>query len=174
MIAKDPSAPEVIIASNGGSDLLYLPDAATGSQMHQLGLSVVEALMAEDYVSGVFVDEKQVGRIPGSLPTNAIALDGKAVTPHPAIVVNFKSFSTACGRTPILCAAEVADSALQQGQGMHGSFSRADTWNFMAARGPDFNGPQVDYLPASNADIGQTIAHLLQLQLPAKGIGAHF
>jgi hypothetical protein len=169
VIARDPASPKVIIASNGGSDLLYLPDASSRSQMHQLGVSVVEALMAEDYVSGVFVNEKQVGRIPGSLPTSAIALEGNAVTPHPSIVVNFKSFSTACGRTPILCAAEVADSALQQGQGMHGSFSRADTWNFMAARGPDFNSAQVDYLPASNADVGQTIAHLLQLELPAKG-----
>jgi hypothetical protein len=52
---------------------------------------------------------------------------------------------------------------------MHGSFSRADTWNFMAARGPDFRTHYIDELPASNADIGITIAHLLQLQLTPKG-----
>ena len=52
---------------------------------------------------------------------------------------------------------------------MHGSFSRADTWNFMAATGPDFRKGYVDKLPASNADIGMTLAHLLQLDIPAKG-----
>lgn len=52
---------------------------------------------------------------------------------------------------------------------MHGSFSRADTWNFMAARGPDFREHYVDELPASNADIGMTIASLLDLNLPGQG-----
>ena len=37
-----------------------------------------------------------------------------------------------------MCAVNVADTGLQQGQGMHGSFNRADTMNFMAAIGPDF------------------------------------
>jgi hypothetical protein len=70
---------------------------------------------------------------------------------------------------PVLCAAEVADSGLQQGQGMHGSFSRADTMNFMAARGPGFKTEFVDEAPVSNADVGQTIAKILGLKLPAKG-----
>jgi hypothetical protein len=52
---------------------------------------------------------------------------------------------------------------------MHGSFSRADTRNFMAARGPDFRKGFVSKTPASNADFGMTIAHLLQLDIPAKG-----
>ena len=46
---------------------------------------------------------------------------------------------------------------------MHGSFSRADTWNFMALAGPDFRAGFVDDAPASNADVGHTIAHLLDL-----------
>ena len=52
---------------------------------------------------------------------------------------------------------------------MHGSFSRADTWNFMAARGPDFRTGFRDPLPASNADIGTTLAKLLELLAPPKG-----
>ena len=52
---------------------------------------------------------------------------------------------------------------------MHGSFSRADTWNFMAARGPDFRSRFTDPLPASNADIGRTVAHLLQLEINPRG-----
>ena len=39
----------------------------------------------------------------------------------------------------------------------------------MAARGPDFRTHYPDELPASNADIGMTIAQLLQLQLTPKG-----
>jgi len=39
----------------------------------------------------------------------------------------------------------------------------------MAARGPDCRLHYGDELPASNADIGMAIAHLLQLQLTPKG-----
>jgi hypothetical protein len=39
----------------------------------------------------------------------------------------------------------------------------------MAARGPDFRMHFADEMPASNADIGMTIAHLLGLHLTPKG-----
>jgi hypothetical protein len=68
-----------------------------------------------------------------------------------------------------LCAATVADATQQQGQGMHGSFSRADTFNFMAAIGPDFKSGFVDPAPVSNADVGMTIARILGLRIPSKG-----
>lgn len=58
---------------------------------------------------------------------------------------------------------------LRQGQGMHGSFGRGDTHNFMAAIGPDFKAGFVDPLPVSNADTGMTAAHLLGLKRDAKG-----
>jgi hypothetical protein len=90
------------------------------------------------------------------------------VTPTPTIAVNFRSFALGCA-DPTTCGVEVADTGLQQGQGMHGSFSRADTRNIMGAAGPDFRSHFEDTLPASNADIGKTIAQLLLLQIPAKG-----
>jgi predicted dithiol-disulfide oxidoreductase (DUF899 family) len=68
---------------------------------------------------------------------SAIDMEGRAVTPVPSIVVNFRSYVTGCG-TPTNCSVEVADTVLRQGQGMHGSFGRGDTMNFMAAIGPDF------------------------------------
>jgi len=169
LIGADAMSPEVIVAANGGSDLIYLSPQSTSARRHFLARAIVNALLREDYTSGIFVDAAQVGEIAGTLSTRAIGLDGTAVTPHPAILVSFKSFSTACGRAAILCAVEVADSPLQQGQGMHGAFSRADTWNFMAARGPDFKTSEVDRLPASNADVGATIAHVLHLELPSIG-----
>src|ERR1039457_751360 len=99
---------------------------------------------------------------------SAINLSGAARPPHPAIAVNFSSYAIGCVQ-PVLCAAEVADTTLQQGQGMHGSFSRADTMNFMAAVGPDFKAGFSDEAPVSNADVGKTIAHILGLNIKAKG-----
>jgi hypothetical protein len=63
----------------------------------------------------------------------------------------------------------VADHTLQQGQGMHGSFSRADSHNFMAVMGPSFRSGYVDRVPVGNADVGITIAQMLGLKLTKKG-----
>jgi hypothetical protein len=128
---------------------------------------VVAALLTQDYVSGLFVDDT-LGRFAGTLPLSAINLKGSGVTPIPAIAVNFRTFTTGCDQ-PLLCTVEVGDTLLQQGQGMHGSFSRADTMNFMAAIGPDFKAGFVDEAPVSNADIGLTMARILGLPLHAKG-----
>ena len=52
---------------------------------------------------------------------------------------------------------------------MHGSFGRGDTMNFMAAIGPDFKLGFADPAPASNADIGKTLARILGLKIKDKG-----
>jgi predicted AlkP superfamily pyrophosphatase or phosphodiesterase len=162
LIGGDADHPLVVVAANGGSDLVYLP---TGEK--ELAARVVAVLAEQDYVSGLFVDDG-LGRFRGTLPLSAVALKGSAVTPMPAIAVNFRSFTTGCA-DPTTCGVEVADTGLQQGQGMHGSFSRADTRNMMGAAGPDFRSHFVDTAPASNADVGKTIATLLGLQIPDKG-----
>jgi hypothetical protein len=162
LIGGDRSKPKVVVATNGGSDLIYLPDGDRA-----MAKQVVDALLTQDYVSGLFVDSR-LGKFPGTLSLDDISLEGTALTPHPAIAVNFRSFDTVCGE-PVLCTVEVADTGLQQGQGMHGSFSRADTWNFMAMQGPDFKSQFVDPAPASNIDLASTIAHLMQLDVKDKG-----
>jgi hypothetical protein len=162
LIGRDPVAPDIVVAANGGSDLVYLVN-----RDRALAGRVIEALFAQDYVSGVFVDD-DLGSFPGTLPLSAINLKGAAKMPTPAIVVNFRSFSTGCEQ-PVLCTVEIADTPLQQGQGMHGSFSRADTMNFMAAIGPSFKRGYGDELPVSNADVGQTLARLLGLKIPFRG-----
>ncbi len=159
----DPAKPDVVVASNGGSDLVYIP-----GKERTLTTKVVEALLAQDYVSGLFVDS-DIGAIPGTLPMPAINLQGAARTPRPSIVINFRSYATGCDQ-PVLCTAEVADTSLQQGQGMHGSFSRADTMNFMAAIGPSFKSGFVNDTPVSNADMGKTLAYILGLKIPFKGL----
>jgi hypothetical protein len=156
LIGGDRNKPKVVVAANGGSDLIYVPDGDKA-----MAKRIIDTLLAQDYVSGIFVDSK-LGKYAGTLSLEDIALEGSALTPHPAIAISFRSFDTVCGE-PVRCTVEVADTVLQQGQGMHGSFSRADTWNFMAMQGPDFKGQFVDPAPASNADIGRTIAQLMHL-----------
>jgi hypothetical protein len=162
LIGTDPANPQIAVAANGGSDLVYVPGkdrALTGK--------VIEALLAQDYVSGLFVDD-DLGQFAGTLPMSAINLKGMARTPRPSVVINFRTYSTGCDK-PVLCTVEVADTGLQQGQGMHGSFSRADTMNFMAAIGPSFKSGFVSDVPVSNADMGKTMAHILGLMIPFKG-----
>ena len=155
-IGDDPKKPKLIVAANGGSDFIYVPD---GDQ--DLLQKTIDALLAQDYVSGLFVDDA-LGSFPGSLPLSAINLSGASLGQRPSIIVNFKSWATGCAK-PSTCGVLVSDTGLQQGQGMHGSFSRADTANFMAAYGPDFKSGFVDPAPASNADIGKTIVAILGL-----------
>ena len=70
LIGSDAMKPDVVVASNGGSDLVYVPgkDAA-------LTARVVTALLAQDYVSGLFVDD-DLGTFSGTLPLSSINLRG--------------------------------------------------------------------------------------------------
>jgi arylsulfatase A-like enzyme len=164
IIGNDPAKPDVIVAANGGSDLIYLPKTANRKT---LAKKIINFLHQQDYVSGVFVDDT-LDALPGTLPFSAIALRGVARTPQPAILVNFRSFDTGCGDSTA-CGVEIADTPLQQGQGMHGSFSRADTFNIMTAIGPDFKQGYKDQAPTGNADVAPTVAKILKIKLPAQG-----
>jgi hypothetical protein len=162
LLGQDPAKPDLVVATNGGSDLIYLPKLDK-----KLADRTIKALLDQDYVSGIFVDDK-LGRFPGTLPMSQIGLKGKAVTPTPSIVVNFRSYVEGCGE-PTNCSVEISDTVLRQGQGMHGSFGRGDTLNFMAAIGPDFKTAYVDPLPVNNADVGMTIAGLMGLHAWGNG-----
>ena len=162
VLGNDPAKPDVVVATNGGSDLIYLPN-----KDKKLAERIVKALLEQDYISGLFVND-ELGRFPGTLAMSHLGLKGKAVTPHPSIVVNFRSWSSGC-EEPTNCSVQIADTVLRQGQGMHGSMSRGDTLNFTAAIGPDFKTGYVDDLPVSNADVGATAARLLGLRQKAKG-----
>jgi predicted AlkP superfamily pyrophosphatase or phosphodiesterase len=164
ILAEDPKKPECIVAANGGSDLIYLPQT---DSKKTLANKIVDFLLQQDYISGIFVND-ELGKIPGTLSMETIALKGLARTPKPSILVNFRSYYTGCD-IPTACGVEIADTPLQQGQGMHGSFSRADTFNTMIAIGPDFKPIYKNEAPTSNADVAPTIAKILNLKLPSKG-----
>lgn len=163
-LGSDPAKPDVFVVANGGSDHIYLPNA----NAKDLAPKIVDVLSKEDYVSGIFVDDA-LGNVPGALPMSAVNLKGSALTPQPSIIVSFASHAIDGCKPLLMCAAEVADTTLETGQGMHGSFSRADTRNFMAAIGPDFRTRFADPAPVSNADINPTLAHIVGLDIAAKG-----
>src|SRR6266542_951269 len=149
----DGSDARLVIAANGGSDLIYVPDGKA-----PLLRRVVDRLLAYDYVSGVFVDDKY-GAIPGTLPLSAIGLVGTSKVPRPALVVGFKFFYM--NPADLQAAIQISDTLLQEGQGMHGGFGRDSTFNNMAAAGPDFKQRYVDSAPAGNIDITPTLVNVL-------------
>jgi hypothetical protein len=166
--ALDHTDAQVVVTAGGGSDLIYLPQADA-----PLARRLVTYLSGLDYVGALFADD-QYGALPGALPLSSIALLGASKLPRPAIVVSFKTFTldpgTGASANALQNAVQIADTALQQGQGMHGSFGRDNTFNFMAATGPDFNAHYRDPMPASNADIAPTVLQLLGLQPRAHGV----
>jgi hypothetical protein len=158
----DQTDAKVIVAANGGSDLIYIPD-----HDFDTAKKVVAFLSKQDYTGGLFVDDS-FGEIPGALPLSSINLVGATPVPTPSIVITFKTFATD-SHNPNMTAVQIADTSLQQGQGMHGTLARDNTFNNMAAIGPDFKKSYVDRAPVSNADIARTFAHLLGFRLDSSG-----
>ena len=157
----DGSDARAIVAANGGSDLIYVPD-----EKPETVRDIVRLLFTFDYVGGVFVDSKY-GDISGTLPLKDIGLEGASALPRPAIAVAFKVFYRVPG--DLQTAVQIADTGLQEGQGMHGGFGRDSTLNNMAAMGPDFKKGFVDAAPVSNADITPTLAAILGFAMHPKG-----
>lgn len=170
LIGPSADKPEVIVVANGGTDFVYVP-----SGDRALAKKVFDKLVAQPYVGGLFVNDTlfnaDKAAFAGALPMSAVNLIGSSKMPQPAIVVALRNFliGGCLEAEPQMCQAEIADTGLHQGQGMHGSFGRGDTRNFMAAIGPDFKKGYADKLPIGNVDIAPTLAHLLGLKLEGPG-----
>jgi arylsulfatase A-like enzyme len=92
---------------------------------------------------------------------------GHSHVPRPAIVVAYKVFNQIPG--DLQSAVQVSDTPLQEGQGMHGGFGRDQTFNNMAAFGPDFKKGFPDDTPVGNIDIVPTLAKILGIEMPSNG-----
>jgi arylsulfatase A-like enzyme len=164
--------PRAIVVANGGTDFLYVPNGADKRDTAKL---IFAKLLEQPYVGALFVNDALLksgnkADFAGALPMSAMNLIGSSSVPQPDIVIGFRSFAAkGCKLGPLMCAVEIADTGLQTGQGMHGTTSRADTRNFMAAIGPDFRKAFVDPTPVSNADIAPTLAHLIGVSLSGPG-----
>ena len=53
LLGHEPSMPELVVAANGGSDLIYLPQAGAKALLPR----VLQVLLAQDYTSGIFVND---------------------------------------------------------------------------------------------------------------------
>jgi arylsulfatase A-like enzyme len=159
----DPKNPDAVVVGNGGADLVYLPK----KNAPQLAGDIVKFLTTQDYVAAIFVNDR-LGKFPGALSMSDLNLMGSAKTPVPSIYVSFRSFAGEC-ENKLQCTVGVHDTALATGQGSHGSLSRAETRNFMAAIGPSFKSGYADPAPISNADIAPTLAHAAGIELAGKG-----
>ena len=127
---------------------------------------IVRFLGDQDYIGGIFVHDR-FGQMPGALSMSDVGLVGSATTPKPAIVISFKSFALDAAN-PLMTGVMVG-GVRQHGQGDHGSLVRANTFNNMAAMGPDFKRRFVDQTPVGNADIAPTIAYLMKRKMPNLG-----
>ena len=99
----------------------------------------------------------------------SVRSSGAAKTPAPDIVISFRSFLNTGCEIALQCAVGVHDTTQGVGQGSHGSLSRAETRNFMAAVGPSFKNGFANPAPISNADIAPTLARIMGITLPAIG-----
>jgi hypothetical protein len=161
----DGSDARIIVAANGGSDLLYVPDKSL-----DVVRRTIDILTQLDYVGGIFVDDAfcpAANDCPGALPMSAVGLVGSSHVPRPAIAVTFTVFHKVPG--DLQSAVQISDTTLQEGQGMHGGFGRDQTFNNMAAIGPDFKSGFVDEMPMGNIDIVPTLAKILGIEMPSVG-----
>lgn len=145
----------IVIAANGGSDYLYLPDHDQTTVA-----SVVRFLQSREEIGAIFV-AKAYGNLPGTLPLDDVELEGMhGRSPDLIVSFNFDETAVVAGLPGI-----EFESALNF-RGMHGSFSPTDVHNTLYAAGPDFKTGLADTLPSGNVDVAPTVAKILHLPLP--------
>jgi hypothetical protein len=160
----------------GGTGRVMSPDAKIIVAGHSLYVpdrdpaivrKIVEFLATQDYIGALFVDDS-FGKIPGALPMSAIGLRGATALPSPAVIIGPRAF-VLDPADPSMTAVIVEGGAYQQGHGDHAAFVRANTFNNMAAIGPDFKKRYVDEAPVGNVDIAPTLAKIMGITLPRNG-----
>ncbi len=150
----------IVVASNGGSEYLYLPVHDRDSLDR-----AVRALQQREQVGAIFVSARRYPDLPvGTLPLSAVRADaGSEETPD--LIVTYHAEAD----TPLHGAAGIEYAAMEGNRGNHGSFSRRDVHNTLIASGPHFRKGYVDELPSGNVDVAPTIARLLGLAFEADG-----
>ena len=148
----------LVVAVNGGSDYVYVPDRDPA-----LVRKAVEFLQGRAEVGAIFVDDRY-GNVPGTLPLSTIRA-ANAASRNPDILLSYDYDENA-----VVSGVRGTEYAgMLQGntyRGMHGSFSPNDVHNVLIASGPDFRRGFRDPLPTGNVDVAPTVARLLGVPLP--------
>jgi hypothetical protein len=159
--AYSPEHPYITVEAHGVYDSIFLGKPIPKADRRAVTQLILDMVLEQDYVGGVFVNEKRLGRFRGALPMSHIAQHGESGE-LPDIIVVFAPSRERCAPAES-CTSVVADTPLVEGEGVANVFSRPGTATFMAARGPDFRSGLVSHAPASNADMNRTIATIMQL-----------
>jgi arylsulfatase A-like enzyme len=149
-------AKAVVIAANGGSEYLYVPDhdAATVA-------SAVRFLQSREEFGAIFV-ASGYGNLPGTLSLDKVRLENSAGR-NPDIVASYDYDETAV----VQGLKGIEFESAQNNRGMHGTFSPIDVHNTLVARGPRFKSAMQNTLPSGNVDVAPTVATILGFSLPS-------
>jgi arylsulfatase A-like enzyme len=149
------AAKAIVVAANGGSDYLYVPDHDADTVA-----AVVRFLQSREEVGAIFVG-RRYGDLPGTMPLDAVELEGTHGR-GPDIIFGYTWDATA----KVQGLPGIEFESAQGNRGMHGSFGPTDVHNTLIAAGPDFKAGFKDALPSANVDVAPTVARLLGLALP--------
>jgi arylsulfatase A-like enzyme len=146
----------VVIAANGGSDYLYVPDHDANTVA-----SAVKFLQSREEIGAIFV-ASSYGNLPGTLSLDKVKLENTAGR-NPDIVASYDYDETAV----VQGMKGIEFESAQNYRGMHGSFSPVDVRNTLVASGPRFKSAMQNTLPSGNVDVAPTVAAILGLSLPS-------
>jgi len=148
----------LVIAVNGGSDYIYVPDHDPATLRKTVGF-----LQRRAEVGAIFIDDRY-GAVPGTMPLSAIhARNAAHKNPDIILSYDFDDGATINGARGTEMAGVLQGNGYR---GMHGSFSPRDIHNTLIAAGPDFRARYKDGLPSGNVDVAPTVARILGLALP--------
>jgi len=148
-----PAKDDVVVASNGGSVLLYVigRDAGTIDR-------IVRFLQGEEYVGVIFTREPVKGAF--------TLAQAKLRTTHPPDIAFALRWTAEKSTNGVLGMVFSDDPNRSAGQGMHVTLSPFDMHNTLIAAGPDFQRGIVDPLPTGNTDLAPTILWILGVKPP--------
>jgi arylsulfatase A-like enzyme len=152
-------AKSIVIATNGGSDYVYVPDhdATTVTNL-------ISFLQSREEVGAIFLHSRY-GAVNGTLPLANVKLENtvRGADGVPDLVYSFTWDDTAT--VAGLPGIEFESMQGSSNRGMHGSFSPIDVHNTLIAIGPDFKQSFKDTLPSGNVDVAPTVAKLFGLSM---------
>ena len=153
-VPSPPPEDAVVIAANGGSDYLYVPNKNVN-----MVKGIVSFLQSREEFGAIFVDDNY-GPVPGTFKMSTVNLELPGRSPDIIVSYNYNENATVQGMKG------TEYESMQVYRGMHGSFSPVDVHNTLIASGPDFKSGFHDQVPSGNIDVAPTIANLLSLNLP--------
>ena len=142
--------PDVLVADNGGSALVYVPDGDA-----RLVEEVARLLMSQPWCGPVFTR----GGVAGTMPLSAVGYD-HPTSPDILMSLAWDSQPNRHGvKGRIYSCGEVG-----VGLGNHGSASPYEVHNTLVAAGPHFKRGVTSFTPSSNVDLFPTVLRILGIE----------